>query len=91
MKDHRMALSKILNTYSAGPGLMEALNTYCNTQLEMGERDAIKKQASDVCEGLHITPAKTLKCRQCYEAEQNFSETEKVLAEWDRAKGDEKP
>ncbi len=67
-----MPLNKILTVYAGTPKLVEALETYIETQMERAAIDARNDIAEQVCEHLHDGPAKMgVLCRSCYEAEKN--------------------
>ena len=82
MRSYRDNIVRILYAYPPGTeGLVPALEAICRTAEENGAREASGKLAETVCEGLHTSPPRGLKCRSCYNAEQNMMETEKVLSE----------
>ena len=73
---------RIVQTYPPGhAGLLPALAQLCHTAHSDGHKAGVDAAASKVCEGLHAGPPTGLKCRQCYEAEANFSAESQVLAE----------
>lgn len=87
LKDYRENIIRILHAYQPGSeGLMKAIEALCRTAEEMGIRAGRDAAAADVCEGLHLQPAKGLKCRLCYQVEQGFSQTEAVEAEYEAVK-----
>lgn len=74
-------LTSILNTYSQGPGLMAALETYVAT-VERNARIAVEANiAQTVCEHLHESEPSGLKCLSCYESERSVRDIMQVEAE----------
>ena len=83
MKDYRENIIRVLHAYAPGSdGLLTALDALCHTAEDIGRRAGRDTAAAEVCEGLHVQPAKGLKCRLCYQVEQNFHGTELVEAEY---------
>ena len=89
MRNYKDNVIRVLSAYGVlmpGPGLVPALETLCQTAEENGRRDAINTAAADVCEGLHTSEPRGLKCLSCYHAEHNYAATEQVEAEIAAAK-----
>lgn len=72
---HTGPLMKIISTYTGippTPTVLEAIESYIESQMERARIEAGNSIAEDVCEHLHDGPAKMgVVCRSCYEAEKN--------------------
>ena len=86
MTRHTDPLTRILNTYMGGPGLIPALTAYIEGQMARAAEDARDTMAEGVCEHLHDGRPSGIKCLSCYYAEQNIRETLLVEAEIEAAK-----
>ncbi len=78
---HAEPMQKILSVYAQGPGLIAALETYCQTvelnAIAKGEREAGNK----VCVGLHSEPSRGVVCASCHDHELEAPIREQVEAE----------
>lgn len=82
---HADPLQRIVATYGQGPGLISALESYCQT-VEDNARQAGKASAGEVaCIGLHNGPSQGLVCKTCVEAERDAPMLAVVEAEIEMA------
>jgi hypothetical protein len=86
MADYSQGIANILNAYDSMDQRIAAIQVLIATAEENQQRALVDEMAAEVCEGLHLGKAKGLKCRKCYNAEQNFNEEAKVEAEFAAAK-----
>jgi len=81
-------ISRVIAAYAPNaqnPTLVAALEVICKSAEEHG-RVAFRDEVSEgVCEGLHEGPAEGLKCRKCYDAEQDFNNITAVEMEMENA------
>ena len=78
---HADPVQRIMATYGQGPGLISAMETYCQT-VEDNARQAGKADAgTTVCIGLHNGPSRGVMCRSCHDAEVNAPMLVNVEAE----------
>jgi len=73
-------LTRILNAYPMGPGMLLALETYVKTVVESATARAEDELSRAVCEGLCSSP-RGLKCLACYNAEANVPQMLQLDAE----------
>ena len=86
MTRHTDPLTRILNTYMGGPGIIPALTAYIEGQMAQAAERAREDMAEAVCERLHDSRPAGIKCLSCYSAEMNVKETLLVESEIEAAR-----
>ena len=82
-------ISRVIAAYAPGmqnnPTLVSALEVMCKGAEDHGRVAYRDEVANGVCEGLHAGPGEGLKCRKCYDAEQDFNNITAVEMEMENA------